>query len=86
MHVPNTHIFIFIFTLIKAYNFVFHGHTKHIKIDCYIIHEKICLSILKTIHTSSHEQVVDIFTKVLGHDLFHLFSCKLGIMDLYVPT
>ncbi|XP_022865063.1 uncharacterized protein LOC111384949 [Olea europaea var. sylvestris] len=30
--------------------------------------------------------IADIFTKALGHDLFHRFYRKLGITDLHAPT
>jgi hypothetical protein len=47
-------------------NLIYHKRTKHIKLDCHFICEKLVEGIIKTDHVSSKDQRADILTKFLS--------------------
>jgi hypothetical protein len=46
-----------------ASNPVFHSCTKHIKIDYYFVREKVVNHDIQIQHTSTQDQIADVFTK-----------------------
>ncbi len=67
-----------------AKNPIFHAHTKHIKMHCHFIQEKILSSEIDVKHVNIENQVVEILTKSLGKHKFQKFRNMMEIHHLHM--
>jgi len=69
-------------SILLANNLVYHVRTKHIEVHYHFIRGKVIIREIKLIHVSTKDQVVDIFTKVLGLDKLKRFRKMLGVLEV----
>lgn len=69
-----------------AENSIFHKRTKHIKIDCHFIRERVKLGFIDPNYLCSSLQLAELLTKGLGVGPHDELLSKLGVLDVFYPT
>lgn len=69
-----------------AANPVFHKRTKHIELDCHLVHDKILVGQVVTAHVASSAQLADLLTKPLHSPTFNRLLLKKGVINIYFPS
>ena len=60
--------------------------TKHVKVDCHFVRQKLQEGVIGLKHIRAREQLANLFTKALPGKRVDDKCNKLGMFNIYTPT